>query len=147
MLVLAFLHNQRAEGLFSVAALVFREGKVLAVSRKNNHSDFGLAGGKIDPGETPEEAIIRELREETGISARRLRKVYEDLDRVENGESRPCRTYLVEEWSGEIISKENAVIKWILPDELFLPSNSFCKYNIALFDYLEKNGESKLWKI
>lgn len=56
---------KRAEGLFSVAALLFRGKQILAVSRKTNHEDFGLPGGKIDFGESPVEALVRELRELT----------------------------------------------------------------------------------
>jgi ADP-ribose pyrophosphatase YjhB (NUDIX family) len=53
--------------------VVNRDGKVLAVSRKNDPTAFGLPGGKVDlnwygrPIETYEEAIRRETREETGL--------------------------------------------------------------------------------
>ena len=43
-------------------------GEVLSVSRKHDHNDFGLVGGKVDEGETPLEAVIRETREETGLT-------------------------------------------------------------------------------
>jgi mutator protein MutT len=132
--------KRKAEGLFAVAALVIKDGKVLAVSRKTNHSDFGLAGGKIDPGETSEEAVKRELFEETGLIATKLHNVFEDLDRVEGSKPCPCRTYLIESWEGEPKAMENAIVEWVSPWKLFEEEHSFCKYNIALFDHLNEIG-------
>ena len=45
------------------------EGLVLAVSRKDNHSDFGLPGGKMEEkdGDNPMLTAYRELKEETGL--------------------------------------------------------------------------------
>jgi mutator protein MutT len=121
---------------FSVVGLMIRGGKVLAVSRKTNHSDLGLPGGKVDPGETPEQALIREVGEEVGVKPLVFRQVFEDLDRVEGGEPRPCRTYEVESWEGEPVAKENAVVKWVRPSELLDSSHSFHRYNQRLFDHV-----------
>ncbi len=60
-----------------VGALVMREGKVLAARRGASKYEyvahkFEFVGGKIEPGETEEEALMRELREELCVSARIL---------------------------------------------------------------------------
>jgi 8-oxo-dGTP pyrophosphatase MutT (NUDIX family) len=42
--------------------------RVLAVSRRNETSQWGLIGGKVDPGETSVQAAAREFYEETGVA-------------------------------------------------------------------------------
>ena len=56
--------------LVVAAALVDRDGRVLLQERSPGRSMVGLwefPGGKVEPGETPAQALIRELREELGI--------------------------------------------------------------------------------
>lgn len=54
-----------------VSASVWREGKVLLVQRaKPPLGIWAFPGGHVEPGERLEEAAARELREETGLSAR-----------------------------------------------------------------------------
>lgn len=42
-------------------------GKIYVVSRRNDTTQWGLPGGKVDPGETPDQAVLRELFEEVGV--------------------------------------------------------------------------------
>ena len=55
--------------VFAASAVVWRAGKVLLVRRgRPPGKDFwSLPGGKIEPGETPEAAALREVQEETGL--------------------------------------------------------------------------------
>ena len=56
--------------LVSAVALIDRDGRVLLAQRPEGKSMAGLwefPGGKVEPGETPEAALIRELDEELGI--------------------------------------------------------------------------------
>lgn len=134
------VHYSKMANLFSVTALLIKDGLVLAVSRKNNPKDFGLPGGKIDPGETPEDALFREVFEETGLGVGEFWPAFEDLDRVEGGEPRPSRTYLIVSWEGELKTKESGVVKWVEPSVITDPSTSFHEYNTRLFAHLEKTG-------
>ena len=51
----------------AVVVYIRRNDMVLAVSRRGSYWDLGLPGGKIDPGESPRDAALRELYEETGL--------------------------------------------------------------------------------
>ncbi|MDE9450190.1 8-oxo-dGTP diphosphatase MutT [Aliiroseovarius sp. Z3] len=56
--------------LVSAVALIDRDGRVLLAQRPEGKSMAGLwefPGGKVEPGETPEHALIRELKEELDI--------------------------------------------------------------------------------
>ena len=119
--------------LFSVTGLFVKKGQILVVSRKDNPDDFGLPGGKIDPGETAEGAIIREIWEETGIKVIHCEPIFEDKDRVEGGEPRPCLAFLIRSWQGEPRSKEAGVVKWADQSVITDPSTSFHEYNTRLF--------------
>lgn len=102
------------------------DGKILAVSRKDNPSDFGLPGGKVDPGESDWEAASRELQEETGLMATKMRKVF-----VDNDSSGYRVTTFVAEVDGDIDTNESGVVRWVDPSILL--RGSFKTYNTKLF--------------
>jgi ADP-ribose pyrophosphatase YjhB (NUDIX family) len=51
----------------AASAAVFRDGRVLLAKRANPPRLWSLPGGKLEPGESLEEAAMREVREETGV--------------------------------------------------------------------------------
>jgi mutator protein MutT len=119
---------------FSVCVIICDDrGLVLGVSRKDNHNDFGLPGGKIEPGETPDEAIVREVKEETGLDLVGYfsRGVY-DCEDKQHG-MKPCVVY-VGTVRGEINYDEPHVVKWVTPKRL--TKGTFGDFNKKTFDKL-----------
>ena len=120
---------QNEDNVFAVCLLVRnKSGEILAVSRKNNPNDFGLPGGKVDPGETPVGAAAREMMEETGLTAKNLKLVFTRFE----GDKK-VSTYSAD-IEGKISTSEAGVVKWVQPEILL--AGSFGVYNKALFDSL-----------
>jgi len=119
----------------AVCALLVREdGFILGVSRRGKPEDMGLPGGKVETGESPEDAIVREVQEETGVVVTTLRKIFRGLCPGEV--TYDSITYLAE-FEGEPFSKEAGLsVKWIEWKDLLDPSNSFYDYNKRLFDHV-----------
>lgn len=106
---------------------------ILTVSRKDNPADVGLPGGKVDPGETEIDAVIREVAEETGLTVDHARAVYHAVCRGDT-EDFMVTTFLCD-YRGTPKSVESGVVAWATRD--YLLSGSFADYNRALFDCLD----------
>ncbi|OYZ20035.1 MAG: pyrophosphohydrolase [Bdellovibrio sp. 28-41-41] len=105
-----------------VAGFLKKDQKILVGQRPENHSLAGLwefPGGKIEIGETPEQALQRELNEELGIDAQigTLRLActhsYGDVGII-------ILFYEVNYWKGEPKAKHHLMLEWIYPQELKL---------------------------
>ena len=112
--------------------LISEEGLVLGVSRKTDHNDFGLVGGKCDPGETPEQTAIRETKEETGLDIYDLQLVFSMHKNGYMG-----YTYLAK-YSGEINHNEPHVVKWVPFDVIM--NGSFGRFNQLVAESLDDIG-------
>ncbi|KFX19560.1 8-oxo-dGTP diphosphatase MutT [Pectobacterium betavasculorum] len=84
-------------------------------------------GGKVEAGETPEQALIRELHEETGIEASAPQplndKTFSTSERIIT-----LHFFLVETWKGEPYGREGQESRWVnveaLREEEFPPANA-----------------------
>lgn len=108
--------------------IITDHGRVLACQRKRNGSyplKWEFPGGKLENGEDPEAALMRELREELGIDAvidrefHRQGWVYPD-DEVAPGKDGTYRVFyfLVLSFSGKIVNHAFEQILWVTPEEL-----------------------------
>ena len=108
--------------LVSAVALIDPDGRVLVSQRPEGKSMAGLwefPGGKVEPGECPEAALIRELEEELGISTWEsclapltfASHTYEDFHLL-------MPLFACRKWVGAPVSKENQAIKWARPQSL-----------------------------
>jgi 8-oxo-dGTP diphosphatase len=62
----------KKQELTVVAALILRDSKILVCQRRSDDThglQWEFPGGKIEPGEAPQEALVRELREELGVES------------------------------------------------------------------------------
>ncbi len=108
--------------LVSAVALVDKDGRVLLAQRPEGKSMAGLwefPGGKVEPNETPEVALIRELQEELGIDtwASCLAPLtfashqYEDFHLL-------MPLFVCRKWSGIPVGQEGQNLTWTKPNRL-----------------------------
>jgi 8-oxo-dGTP diphosphatase len=76
-------------------------------------------GGKFEPGETPEECAIREIREESGLIATHwILKGFLSFPAFSNEEDWYAFVFVVDEFQGEMIDSREGILKWIENDKL-----------------------------
>lgn len=103
--------------LVSAAALIDVDGRVLLAQRPAGKSMAGLwefPGGKVEPGETPEHALIRELQEELGIDT--WESCLAPLTFASHSYSEfhlLMPLFACRKWNGTPISRENQTLRWV----------------------------------
>lgn len=108
--------------LVIACALVDADGRVLIAERPEGKAMAGLwefPGGKIESGERPEDALIRELREELGIDVKPAclapltfaSHAYPDFHLL-------MPLYVCRRWEGIVSAREGQRLKWVRPDRL-----------------------------
>ena len=101
-----------------------RDGQYLMLHRTKREGDVNRdkwigVGGKLESGESPEDCMLREVREETGLSVERFRfrgivTFLSDRDPAEY-----MFLYTVSDWSGVMCECDEGELAWIDREELF----------------------------
>jgi 8-oxo-dGTP diphosphatase len=108
--------------LVAAVALIDPDGRVLIAQRPEGKAMAGLwefPGGKLEPGETPEAALIRELQEELGIDTWAsclapltfASHAYDEFHLL-------MPLFACRKWQGVPQPREHAALKWVRPGEL-----------------------------
>lgn len=108
--------------LVSAVALIDPEGRVLLAQRPPGKSMAGLwefPGGKVEPGETPEAALIRELQEELGINTWKsclapltfASHAYDSFHLL-------MPLFACRRWEGIATPREGQTLAWVRPEKL-----------------------------
>ena len=104
------------------AALIDEAGRVLVQQRPVGKSMAGLwefPGGKVEPGETPEAALVRELHEELGIEVDACDLIAGPFaSEPLSGRHLIMLVYICRSWRGTPEAREAAAIAWHHPAEL-----------------------------
>lgn len=109
--------------LFVVAAaLVDRDNRVLIAERPQGKSLAGMwefPGGKLAEGETPEEALVRELKEELSIEVcLTCLAPFTFASHTYDAFHLMMPLYLCRNWDGEIVPREGQRVKWVKASKL-----------------------------
>lgn len=131
--------------LVVAAALINRDGNILLARRPEGKSMAGLwefPGGKIEPGETPEHALQRELQEELQIMVTKS-----DMKPITFASHAYEKFHLfmplfgIETWNGTPKPAENQMLEWVAPQNLHrYPAP---EADIPLFAFLRQYLEDK----
>jgi 8-oxo-dGTP diphosphatase len=149
------MHTSERHTNIVASFLFLTEGnKVLLVKRANtgyHDGDYSLTAGHVDPGETYTQAMIRETKEEIGITLKE-----EDIEVVHiqhrksstDGSERVDAYFSVDKWDGEIVNCEEdkcSDISWFDLDDL--PENMVPCVKLAINSIRKKKHYSEYgWK-
>ena len=106
---------------FVAAALIVRGSEVLICQRRADQPmalQWEFPGGKIEPGETPEQALARELNEELGIHAIIGPRVTRIRHNYRHGGAVDLQFFAVHEFTGELENRIFHQLRWVRLEDL-----------------------------
>jgi len=122
------------------AALIFHQGKLLITQRRAGSHLGGLwefPGGKREAGETFEECLVREIREELGVEIA-VGELFEEVRHDYPEKSVHLKFFLCRLMAGEPQALDCAAVKWV--DQTGLGAHEFPAADARLLERLKKTG-------
>ena len=121
-----------------VAGIIWRDGQYLAVERPEGAKMAGwweFPGGKIEDGEFRDDALVRELQEELGVTPQDF-EFWREL--VHEYDEFTVRLYFfhIHKYSGQLVSLENQRMCWVDPSEP--PTLKYLPADIMIVEVLHK---------
>ena len=104
---------------------VFNKNKVLMINRNKRKNDMHLGkwnglGGKFEPGETPEECVIREVYEESGLLIKNPElKGFLTFPAFDDEEDWYVFVFVAKEFSGKLKESNEGELEWIEWEKIF----------------------------
>jgi 8-oxo-dGTP diphosphatase len=121
--------NAKSVILVVAAALIDPDGRVLIAQRPPDKAMAGLwefPGGKWEPGETPEQALIRELDEELGVAVKEpCLAPFTFASHAYAGFHLLMPLYICRRWDGIPVPRIHQAIKWVRPRDLISDPSAF----------------------
>jgi 8-oxo-dGTP diphosphatase len=125
------------------AGLIFRDGKLLIAQRYADAHLGGLwefPGGKREAGETFEQCLVRELREELGVEVR-VGEMFDSVTHAYPDKTVHLRFFVSEIIAGELQPLGCAALKWVSKADL-----AICNFPAADAHLLNRlEAENRLW--
>ena len=121
-----------------VAALVVENGKFMICQRPQNKARgllWEFVGGKVEPGETKAQALVRECREELGVTVV-PGDVFMEVDHVYPDITIHLTLFRARIAAGRPQKLEHAHIRFIAPEEL--PQYAFCPADASILEQIKK---------
>ena len=112
------MHTERATPLIIVGAAIIADGRLLGCERAEPPEAAGkweFPGGKVEPGESDLDALVRECEEELGVVIAVNDRIGGDVPLAHGWAM--LRVWLAEIVSGEPQAIEHASLRWLTPDE------------------------------
>ncbi len=124
-----------------VTGILIEDSKILLVKQRVTETRiWSLPGGRLEHGETIEFAVIREMKEETGINIKIIKLLYV-CEKTDDLQQLIHITFLVEKTGGRLALPTNECDENLITDVKMIPIDDLCNFEFSKkFKYLVQTG-------